>query len=162
MSAHLDWGRNDLANHPLNWPALGYVAGALLIVVLLVGCSGTSKTKAVTGTVTSASGKPLTGGRILFQPVGESSQPARGIVGADGSFELSTFQTGDGAVPGLHKVAIYPAVPQEAVNDPAAVARYMAAVDSRYQNIQTTPLEYMVKDDGSANHFDIVLKPGGR
>lgn len=139
----------------------GFYAGVLLIIVPLAGCSGSSKTQTVTGTVKLENGKPLAGGRILFQPMGESTQPARGTIAADGTFQLGTFSTGDGAVPGVHKVAIYPAVPEQAVNDPAAVARYMAAVDIRYQNIQTTPLEYTVKSDGSVNHFDIVVKPGG-
>jgi hypothetical protein len=56
-------------------------------------------------------------------------------------------------------VLVFPAVPDEVTDDPAAVARHRSAVDSRYQNINTTPLEFTVKDDGSTNQFDIVLEP---
>jgi hypothetical protein len=87
-----------------------------------------------------------------------SSQPAKATIGDDGAFELGTFNKGDGAVPGEHRVAIYPLVPADASNDRAAIARYRSIIDSRFQNIQTTPLEYTVKADGTSNHFDIVIK----
>jgi hypothetical protein len=132
----------------------------LVIVVAVAGCSPSS-TYPVTGTVKFTNGKPLAGGRVLFQPTGVPSQPARAMIDTDGAFSLGTFEIGDGAVPGLHWVAFYRRVPPEAVHDMAAIARYRSVVESQLQNIQTTPLEYTVKSDGSANHFDIQLKPTG-
>jgi hypothetical protein len=133
----------------------------LAIVATLAGCSGSSATYPVTGTVKFSNGQPLAGGRVLFQPTSEPSQPAKATIAADGTFSLGTFGIEDGAVPGHHRVAVYPRVPPEAGNDMAAIARYRSVVDSRLQNIQTTPLEFTVKSDGSGNHFDIQLKPTG-
>jgi hypothetical protein len=49
-------------------------------------------------------GKPLEFGSVTFQP--PSGQPARGKIQSDGTFSLSTFRPGDGAVVGSHKVRI--------------------------------------------------------
>jgi hypothetical protein len=129
------------------------------LLVAFLGCSDSvSNTYPVTGTVKLGNGQPLAGGRILFQPTGEASQPARGIVMPDGSFRLTTFETNDGAVAGHHKIMITPSVPGESLDDPAAIARHRSIVNRRYQSLQTTPLEYTVKSDGTGNHFKIVLE----
>jgi hypothetical protein len=93
--------------------------------------------------------------------VGDSGPPSRGAVATDGSFRLGTYQADDGAVPGLHKVAVFPAIPKEANDDPAVIAKHLSKVARRYQNIQTTPLEFTVKADGSTNHIEIVLEEAG-
>jgi len=132
----------------------------IFLVVGLVGCSHRGgATYPVTGTVKLSDGKPLAGGRILFQPTGEQTNSARGIIAQDGSFQLTTFEPNDGAVPGEHKVVITPAVPEEALDNPTAIARYRSLVDQRYQNVDSTPLKLTVQADGSQNHFEIVLEP---
>ena len=88
----------------------------------------------------------------------EGGQSAWGIIAADGTFSLRTSEANDGARPGAYKVVINPAVPEEALDDPAAVARYRSLVALRYQNLESTPLAYTVKDDGSVNHFEVVLE----
>jgi hypothetical protein len=150
------WGTCQKNLAIANW--WGEIVLCVAAVAVLMGCSGRTSTYPVTGTAKLANGKPLAGARILFQPMGESSQPAKATIGDDGAFELGTFNKGDGAVPGEHRVAIYPLVPADASNDRAAIARYRSIIDSRFQNIQTTPLEYTVKADGTSNHFDIVIK----
>jgi hypothetical protein len=125
-----------------------------------MGCSGGSTaTYPVTGIVKRSNGEPLRGGRIIFQPIGQSTNAARGIIADDGSFQLGTYSDRDGAVAGAHKVTITPAVPEDALDDPASIARYRSAIDLRYQSVATTPLEFNVKDNGSTNHFEIVLEP---
>jgi hypothetical protein len=52
-------------------------------------------------------GKPLTFGAVRFTPV--EGRPATGELDADGLFSLSTFESGDGAVPGAHAVTVHPA-----------------------------------------------------
>lgn len=130
----------------------------LVALAVVAGCSS-SATVPVTGTVKHATGEPLSGGRVVFQPTGEGAQSARARILSDGTFRLGTFKTDDGAVPGVHKVAVVPAVPAEAGDDPEVIARYLSTVDRRYQSVQTTPLEFTVKNDGSTNHFDIILEP---
>ncbi len=153
-----------IRRHRVHAHRFGDAGVHLCILALLVnlpavtGCSRSSGTFPVTGTVKQPNGQPLAGGRILFQPTGPATQPAKATIGTDGNFRLGTFNPGDGAVAGVHKVAVYPFVPEDALGNAAAVAHYRSLVPMRYQNIQTTPLEYTVKGDGSANHFDIVLE----
>jgi hypothetical protein len=49
-------------------------------------------------------GNPLEFGSVTFQP--PRGQAARGKIQSDGAFSLSTYEPGDGAVVGLHKVRI--------------------------------------------------------
>lgn len=69
------------------------------------GCSGSGglETAPVKGNVTY-NGKPLTYGRVSFRP--EAGSPATGEIQSDGSFTLSTYHNGDGAIVGKHLVLI--------------------------------------------------------
>ena len=132
-----------------------------LLFLFLGGCSssGPVETFAVTGTVTRHDGQPLPGGQILFRPLGASPHSARGDVEPDGTFTLTTFSPGDGAIAGNHKVIITPDVPQELQEDVRALMQQQPQVDAKYQTLRNSPLEYTVAGDGSENHFDIVLDP---
>ena len=61
------------------------------------------------GTVTYK-GKPLDGGHIVFTPAGgkggETGQNATGEINSDGTYEMTTFNTGDGAILGQHIVTV--------------------------------------------------------
>jgi hypothetical protein len=88
---------------------------SLLAVVLAGGCgrSGKPHTVAVKGTV-SYKGKPLTTGKVIFAPVDpQKGRPGEGWIGGDGSFAISTFDPGDGVVPGDYIVMIDPTPPPE-------------------------------------------------
>jgi hypothetical protein len=102
-------------------------------------------------------GTPLAGGRILFRPEGETVYAAKGEIGADGSFELSTFGMSDGAVAGTHKVMVLPPMPEGAMEDARKAAASAMRIDLSYQSLRTTPLEYTVTPGGD-NHFDIVVE----
>ena len=139
---------------------VGY-GGAALVAVASAGCSGggPAETYRVSGTVKLASGQPLSGGQILFRPIAESPYVARGDILEDGSFELTTFQPRDGAIAGKHRVMITPEVPEELQENAQAMLRWKPQVDVRYQSTRTSPLEYVVADDGTPNRFEIVLEP---
>jgi len=87
-------------------------ASFVLAIVLLSSCWGcgsnaapyVGKTVPVKGKVTYK-GKLLTQGQIVFEP-DNSGREAHGSIQPDGTFELSTFAKGDGAVPGTHRVAV--------------------------------------------------------
>ena len=82
------------------------VAGglALIFVVTVLGCgSGRPEVAKVHGRVT-VGGKPVTTGRIQFWP--ESGRAAQGQIEEDGTYTLTTFDPGDGAVLGKHTVTI--------------------------------------------------------
>jgi hypothetical protein len=77
-----------------------------LCALMLPGCSnsGDQRTAAVRGKVTYK-GAPVTKGNITFYP--EVMGPAAyGVLEPDGTYTLSTYSQGDGAVIGKHKIAI--------------------------------------------------------
>jgi hypothetical protein len=93
---------------------------ALLILGFgCAGCGGGSDnlaTAKVTGKVTY-NNMPVTGGSVTFSPISSASggtkpsmvgKPAAGVVGSDGTFSLSTYGSGDGAVVGKHRVSFSP------------------------------------------------------
>jgi len=54
-------------------------------------------------------GEPVPFGQIMFMPdtgKGTSGPPALGSISKDGSYSLSTEESGDGAIVGVHKVSI--------------------------------------------------------
>ena len=74
-------------------------------VCISAGCgSGHPETVKVTGTVT-LDGTPVEGATVAFF-LPDAGQPARGVTDASGNFTLTTFEAGDGAMPGQHKVAV--------------------------------------------------------
>ncbi len=77
----------------------------VLMLGLLIGCGGSSheETATVTGKVTYQ-GKPVTKGRIAFYP--PNGRPAMGAIQSDGTYSLTTFEPGDGALLGNHRVTI--------------------------------------------------------
>jgi len=83
----------------------------LPVLVVGLGCFGSSapKTVPVSGKVTYQ-GEPVTAGRIVFVPIkpadGYPNRPASADLKPDGSYELSTFESGDGAVPGQYAVSV--------------------------------------------------------
>jgi hypothetical protein len=87
----------------------GTLTLATLMLLACLGCgtdSGTfvGATVPVKGKV-SFKGKPLTQGEIVFEP-DSGGREAHGTIQPDGTFELTTFKHGDGAVAGTHRVAV--------------------------------------------------------
>ncbi len=98
----------------LSFPQLGLI---VLGCVLLAGCARNSATAPVVGMVTH-DGQPVGVGQVVFQPVSAEDKnypgkPARADVQPDGSFTLTTFEQGDGALLGSHRV-MYELGPQPA------------------------------------------------
>lgn len=82
----------------------------LCLAFFATGCGGSNpKTIKVVGKV-SYQGKPVTQGTVTFQPTktaeGAPNRPATGVLSADGTYELSTFEAGDGAIPGEYTVLV--------------------------------------------------------
>jgi hypothetical protein len=74
-----------------------------LFCVLLAGCSDRPKLAKVKGTVT-LDGKPLPSGTVTFEAKG--TRPATGKIVNGEIVEVTTFDTGDGAPVGSHRVAV--------------------------------------------------------
>jgi hypothetical protein len=79
-----------------------------LMILALGGCGGgghqVGNTVPVKGRITYK-GKPLIQGTVTFEPE-DTGREAEGRIGPDGSFALTTFKEGDGAVIGVHRVRV--------------------------------------------------------
>src|SRR5262249_16639643 len=75
-----------------------------LLIALSAGCSKYPATAPVKGKIT-INGKPVTTGRISFHPT-TGERRALANIQPDGSYSLTTFERGDGALLGHHKVSI--------------------------------------------------------
>lgn len=90
--------------------------GALASIVVL-GCGSDRPDTATVRGVVELDGKPLSGfdnAGVLLTPKG--GRMAKGVVQDDGSFELSTFGSGDGAIVGPAHVTV-----SATVDEPGAV-----------------------------------------
>jgi hypothetical protein len=124
------------------------VAGPLLVLIVALTCCSCSRHSdkevfTVRGSV-MFEGKPTPNAVVFFHPQGEprSGTPmSSGVVGPDGSFEITTFQPGDGAPAGMYAVSIVWKKPA-AVGDRDEV--YL--LPERYINPQTSGLRVEVKE----------------
>jgi len=128
----------------------------LTLLGLLLGCGGNparQPTAPVTGTVT-IDGQPVSQGVVNFLP--ESGRAGHGKLGPDGSFVISTYGNGDGAVVGKHRIAVDARQQQAAEGGFAEDVAYQSAVPARYANPNTSGLECEVVA-GEENVVDLKL-----
>lgn len=134
------------------------------VCLLVMGCDAGSSnppTSHVTGKVTYK-GEAVEGATIKFQPSDPAAKIANATTGADGTYALSTFETGDGAMPGKYKVSVRKLVPVEQgvqkdgehAGEPAYVNKDM--LPKKYVSSDNSPLEFEVSASGD-NTYDIEL-----
>jgi hypothetical protein len=112
----------------------------------------------VTGKVTFADGQPVTAGIVEFNSV-EHKVAARGRIDSDGSFRLSTYGDGDGAIAGKHLVTIaQPILADRPLVQPHQHQGRLSKVHSRYADPNTSGLEFVVQTRG-LNDFEIEVAP---
>ncbi len=143
------------------------------VMAVLVGCSGGGpagpKTTPVKGKVTYKS-LPVEGATVSFLGDGKSA-PAIAITDAAGQYILTTTRSGDGAVPGVHKVTVTKIVAppstakpksgsmsmeDAAKSAPEAPAKPLHMLPERYESAESSGLEFTVKN--GANDIPIELK----
>jgi hypothetical protein len=105
-------------------------------VLALAGCG--SPTAPVEGVVefADAPGVPaaeLAGYVITFESEGERPESGTGAVGPDGTFAVSTYKDGDGALRGRQKVAIGPPISLDGSRPPSKIL-------DRYDSLQKSGL----------------------
>ena len=139
------------------WPAL------IWWMALLVGCGPRlPATHPVSGRLT-LDGQPLANATILFDPRSDlplkQRHAARARALADGSYQLSTFRAGDGAVAGTYAVAVLPAIPlvSDTPPDPATAqsSGLVASFPKHCLSPATSGIEVVVAPN--ANQIDIPL-----
>lgn len=150
---------------------------ALTLLPFLSGCGGGRPSIEPAKGKVVCNGQPVTAGSVSFVPIGESGseaggRPAVGTVGPDGTFVLTTYETGDGAIVGKHRVE-YAASDEQAEEEeegeappegsPAERARYAEQLRQRQaqqmsQYVLKGETIVEVKSDGE-NDFTIEVIP---
>ncbi|MGP0063681.1 MAG: hypothetical protein ACLQGP_08810 [Isosphaeraceae bacterium] len=140
--------------------------GGLGLVCSVGGCTGDPnlpKLGKVHGKVTY-NGKPLDGGHIVFTPAGgkggESGQNATGEIDSNGTYDMTTFNTGDGAILGQHVVTVLSRekveMPKPDANSHIKYELPKSLTPSKYATADKSPLRCTVVPEGTT--FDIELK----
>jgi hypothetical protein len=135
------------------------------LIFLSAGCGDASlKTYSVEGRVVYDDGSPVQGGIVSFetdQRNAADGEPniinATGTVEADGSFRLITNRQFEGAVAGVHRVAVSEA-PSTASDFDAMQksSRQMIAIPRKYASFDTSGLT--AKVEPKANSITITVK----
>ena len=119
-----------------------FCLAATLVAVACPGCGSKSPVALVRGKVL-LDDKPLTTGGVLTGL--ETGRGAQGVI-TNGEFELTTFDTNDGALIGTHRVAVVAFEPTQGTGPEAAAGKLL--VPLRYTNPDTSGLTIEVKGDG--------------
>ena len=130
------------------------VASVFALVACLSGCGdGQPPTYPAGGRVVFTDGSPLRGGNIEFAPKeGTIKTSARAMIEDDGTFRLSTFGDGDGAMGGVYRVSLIPARRRG-----EQVGMAPRSLDGKYQDPNSSGLEATVSPD-SPNEFEFVVQ----
>ncbi|MCC9609154.1 hypothetical protein LOC68_06655 [Blastopirellula sp. JC732] len=151
--------------------ALKRKGGSVLLLGCLLLASGCGSEDFplghVTGRVTCQT-QPITNATILFTPVAKSGstlvgKPATSKLGPDGSFELTTYQTHDGAVLGSHRVTVMfdgqelDSVPLIEESNPEYAVRRPSPSSRKLPSCARNPKVIELEVTGAENHFDIEL-----
>jgi hypothetical protein len=147
-------------------------AGLITLAMLVgAGCGprgGVAGRPVPSGGTITLDGQPLGGVIITFVPQGPGL-PATGVSGPDGSFRLTTRNTGDGAIPGQYKVTVRRSDPggtgpTESPKDPGELAEAMRkmakggppkpagpTIHPNYETVDKTPLTWEIPSGGDKN-----------
>jgi len=158
----------------------------LTVAVAIVSATGCGNgLKPVSGKLV-VDGKPgMEGARVVFVPQGNTKM-ANGVVGADGTFEMMTYQK-KGVMPGDYKVTMinstksipqpdFAAVPEGSRTPPPGFFEWQAKVTKllenppkepgwipkSYSDISQTPLKWSVPKDGPKATFEISSGNGAK
>jgi hypothetical protein len=146
------------------------IAARLLVLlpILFTACSQQRPAASVKGTVTF-DGKPLRFGSVVFVPT-EQGSTAQANLKSDGSFVLTTYQEGDGAVIGRHQVMIVAlasegALPSEELDDQTRFSRtgeplpLESVIPEIYGDYRRSGLTANVVAGENTIEFALVSKP---
>jgi hypothetical protein len=128
----------------------------LLFLAATLGCSTGPKLYPVHGKVVYADGSPMLGGAIMFEAVDNPLKiMSQGTIdNENGTFTLTTYKDGDGAMAGAYRVIIRGrrSNPKSEVVDPVTIGQ----VHPRFMSFDTSGLEYTVEP--KKNEFVITIE----
>lgn len=134
------------------------------LVLLTAGCGGEPGLARVKGRITYK-GKPVAKGEVFFTPEEAGKRGAKGILDSDGYYSLTTYENGDGAYVGKHKVSVISQGPDKPI-PPKMKGRMMEEdmqgsgdplIPKKYFSAQTSGLTTEVAD-GKTNSLDFELQ----
>ncbi len=142
--------------------------GFLLLVV--AGCGPQRPPMGKVQGVVTLDGEPLSAGSIQFWP--DVGRPSRSSINEDGTYELTTFDAGDGALVGNHVVTIKSTRLTEADPEisstqeeieyyrekrptPIRAAKVVWIIPEKYSERRSTPLTAKVVEGDNEINFDI-------
>ena len=127
---------------------------APLLLAISAGVSGCRqsdtppivKVYPVAGKVLLANGNPLSGGQVYFIPANDGLISASGPIGSDGTFSLTTGESGEGAPPGDYKVRIEPERPKPAAGKSGQrIESFRPPFPSKYTDEDASELRVTVR-----------------
>ena len=129
------------------------------VVGLSTGCGGGGEIPtAKAGGVVTVDNQPLANAHVVFTP--EKGRAATGQTASDGSFTLSTYGSGDGAIVGSHHVTVVAREPGDGQYDrpgaPGIERPGRSLISEKYGNTATSGLAFDVAADGD-NTYQIQL-----
>jgi hypothetical protein len=122
----------------------GMTIAGVLLAGLMTGCGDSDRVAVVkaAGKVT-LDGKAHGPASLTFTPTGGGADDKRpvvgGVVAKDGTFTLTTYETGDGAPPGEYSVALGPDTSDAASTDPDKMMATMSGGPSADSVTVTVP-----------------------
>lgn len=149
-----------MCNYPYRRRNLTIIVAVLSIagLGLVAGCgSGRLPVAPAEGKVLY-NGTPLEFGSVVFQPA--AGPPARGTIRSDGTFVLSTYGNGDGAIIGAHEVRITcfesqrPGYEVDTTQEEAGVGKPL--IPRKYANPGESGLKADVKEQNEPFVFDLT------
>jgi hypothetical protein len=130
---------------------------AALAALAVAGCGPAVPVYKVSGKVTYL-GKPLTTGVVAFHHTDGTAPMAKGDIGPDGTYELTTFRPGDGAATGACKVTVTSMLPAKGVEGVDVDYRPpKPLIPLKYMRLIETPLTATVEP--SDNVVTLSLTP---
>ncbi|MDR2705720.1 MAG: hypothetical protein LBC02_08080 [Planctomycetaceae bacterium] len=141
-----------------------FIKISLLLFLLfpLTGCGNHVK---LSGKVTYSDGEPLKTGIIMFS---KQDFLARANIRSDGTYDVGSFSSKDGLLPGKYKVFITGAIEPVTVTENASgnaknamgeaipqKETFKILIDAKYTTEETTPLEIEIPGE---NVYDIIVE----
>lgn len=136
-------------------PGAAAVLGSAALVLAAAGCGGPTTHPVRVRVVFADSKEPAKelAGYMATLESSDGTTSAMGVVGPDGSFQVTTFKPGDGAVPGRHRVALTPPLPDGDAPLPPLL------IDMRHSDLAQSGLEIDVPAPGGEAILE-VRRPG--
>jgi hypothetical protein len=136
---------------------VGWLVASCVLSIIL-GCRGGRSVCPVSGHVQASDGRRPTFGTVEFR-ADAGGRIASGRISHDGSFRLSTFGDGDGAVAGRHRAIIVQVVNTEHL--PLEQHHHVLDVHPRYARYETSGLAFTI-EPGGENYLEIVVDEAPR